>query len=356
MGRACLLLLQRPPHVVGKRILSSLSLTLVTVISHVDGRSFSRTTAPREGASSRGKEKKNLFHCCCTAAVRRTDVASRDMASDKRSTRMRIFMDIDVDESRERYRLAEWFVETWGESHGLARKGQRLEDLRKENRERPVKLREKMKAIRRAFRDSYVAQEEAKKRLVAATKRGESPLMCRTKPANERIIIEMYDDISPLATKNFCLLARGVPGEGGKIKIGKGGKPLSYVGVPFHRVVLGKDLRIIQGGDVTMHNGCGGEAAINNGKPFKDDKLGLRRNIDKRGLVCMCNTGKNTNTSQFFFTLSPQPRLKGKHVVFGEIVLGLDVLDRMEKESHPNEEDAWKPRVPVVVANAGMVP
>jgi len=135
-----------------------------------------------------------------------------------------VFLDIDIDECRSRLGLAEWFVENWGESCGLALKGERLEDLKK--RAGKAGVRKKMKAVRDAFRTHYMAQQEATKRLPSAAARGETPLLCRTKSADERIVVKLYDDIAPLACKNFIMLAKGVPGDRGRIKIGKGGKPL----------------------------------------------------------------------------------------------------------------------------------
>ena len=111
-----------------------------------------------------------------------------------------------------------------GESCGFALKGERLEDLK---RRAGAGVKKKMKAVREAFRTHYMAQEEAKKHLPCASARGETPLLCRTKSAVERIVVKLYDDVAPLATKNFIMLAKGVQGERGRVKIGKGGKPLS---------------------------------------------------------------------------------------------------------------------------------
>ena len=85
-----------------------------------------------------------------------------------------------------------------------------------------------------------MAQEEAKKRLTELSREVKILFICRTKSAKERIVVKLYDDVAPLATKNFIMLANGVQGERGRIKIGKGGKPLSYQNVPFHRVVMTK--------------------------------------------------------------------------------------------------------------------
>jgi len=130
-----------------------------------------------------------------------------------------------------------------------------------------------------------------------------------------RIVIKLYKDDAPLAVENFSRLCLG------KEK----NKLMTYVNCKFHRIVKGF---CCQTGDFLFGNGTGGESVF--GKKFKDDRGGLLRKHDKRGIVSMCNTGKNSNTSQFFFTLGPAPNCDGKHVVFGEIVSGFDVLDAIE--------------------------
>ena len=81
-----------------------------------------------------------------------------------------------------------------------------------------------------------------------------------------------------------------------------------------------------QGGDFTNHNGTGGVSIY--GKKFPDENLTLLHN--KRGLLSMANSGPNTNGSQFFILFAPAPWLDGKHVVFGEMVEGEDVLRSLE--------------------------
>eukprot|EP00730_Choanoeca_flexa_P002649 TRINITY_DN1111_c0_g1_i1.p4 TRINITY_DN1111_c0_g1~~TRINITY_DN1111_c0_g1_i1.p4 ORF type:complete len:112 (+),score=16.51 TRINITY_DN1111_c0_g1_i1:2306-2641(+) len=66
------------------------------------------------------------------------------------------------------------------------------------------------------------------------------------------------------------------------------------------------------------------------GGKFNDEKPGLKLKHDARGILSMANSGKNSNTSQFFITFGPQPKLDGKHVVFGKVVDGLAVLDIIE--------------------------
>jgi hypothetical protein len=77
-------------------------------------------------------------------------------------------------------------------------------------------------------------------------------------------------------------------------------------------------------------NGSGGES-IFNGKKFKDERTGLNLKHDRRGVLSMGNSGKNSNTSQWFITFQSAPQCDGKHVVFGEVVSGWSVLDDMEK-------------------------
>ena len=139
-------------------------------------------------------------------------------------------------------------------------------------------------------------------------------------PPADRVEIRLYPKKSPLAVENFVALCIGFKG-----KSSNTGKPLHYKGCPFHRVVT--DF-VAQAGDIATGTGAGGESIW--GKKFKDDKDGLKIPLDKRGLVAACNQGKNTNTSQFFFSLGPTPKLTGKHVVFGEITQGIEVLDAIE--------------------------
>ena len=85
-----------------------------------------------------------------------------------------------------------------------------------------------------------------------------------------------------------------------------------------------------QGGDFTHHNGQGGESVY--GEYFDDEDL--TKKLDARGLLAMANEGPNTNGSQFFISFKPLPWLDGKHVVFGKVVDGFDMLDEIEKNAH----------------------
>jgi len=119
------------------------------------------------------------------------------------------------------------------------------------------------------------------------------------------IDIELYDHIAPNTCKNFKELC----------------KHNKYSDCPFHRVI---NNFIIQGGDITNHDGTGGTSIY--GEYFADENFELKH--DQPGLISMANSGVNTNNSQFFFTLNHTPELDGKHVVFGKIIKGYnDIKD-----------------------------
>jgi len=110
---------------------------------------------------------------------------------------------------------------------------------------------------------------------------------------------------------------------------------LTYRGSTIHRVVPGF---VMQGGDFIFGNGSGGESIYANGKKFKDEKAGLELKHDKKGILSMGNSGKNSNTSQFFITLDAAPQCDSKHVVFGEIVSGLEVISAVEQQQQQQQQ------------------
>ena len=153
-----------------------------------------------------------------------------------------------------------------------------------------------------------------------------------------RIVFELYNDIVPKTAENFLKLCEG---NAGMAKT-KPDVPLSYKGSIFHRVI--KDF-MCQFGDFTNFNGTGGESIY--GEKFEDENFTVKH--DKPFLLSMANAGPNTNGSQFFITTVPCPWLDGKHVVFGEVVDGYDIVKKVESLGSPS--GATKARI--VVAKSG---
>ncbi|KAI2504532.1 hypothetical protein MHU86_9937 [Fragilaria crotonensis] len=118
----------------------------------------------------------------------------------------------------------------------------------------------------------------------------------------------------------------------------------NFKGCKFHRIIKGF---MAQGGDFTNGDGTGGNSIY--GKCFPDESF--RHTHKGRGMLSMANSGPDTNGSQFFITFKPTPHLDGKHVVFGQVVSGEDVLRAMENVPTGSNN---VPKIPVVVLDCGV--
>merc|ERR1711990_834530 len=156
-----------------------------------------------------------------------------------------------------------------------------------------------------------------------------------------RIEMTLRADVVPKTAENFRALCTGEKGQG------RSGKALHFKGSSFHRVIT---QFMCQGGDFTRGNGTGGESIY--GEKFADEtfagKCGKHTGV---GCLSMANAGPNTNGSQFFICTADTPWLDGKHVVFGNILEGKDVLRACEAVG----SQSGQPSKPVVIADCGQL-
>merc|ERR1711966_565868 len=149
---------------------------------------------------------------------------------------------------------------------------------------------------------------------------------------------ELRADVTPKTAENFRALCTGEKGTG------KSGKPLHFKGSAFHRVIT--DF-MCQGGDFTAGNGTGGESIY--GSKFADENFTLKHTGP--GTLSMANAGPNTNGSQFFICTVVTSWLDGRHVVFGRVTDGMDVVKSIEKVGSQSGKTAKT----VTIADCGQL-
>lgn len=146
------------------------------------------------------------------------------------------------------------------------------------------------------------------------------------------IVCRLFEKEAPVTVKNFTDLAEGKREWKDNVS-SKGGSGALYNGTIFHRVIPNF---MIQGGDPSG-TGMGGP-----GYKFQDETKGSPHKFDKAGKLAMANAGPNTNGSQFFITVAPTPWLTGNHTIFGEVVEGQDVADKIANAQRNRQDRPLK--------------
>merc|ERR1719235_33497 len=198
-------------------------------------------------------------------------------------------------------------------------------------------------AEKKKMREKYPTEEELnawldttcqKSKVDACTLRAQPQVFFDMKIDGEdvgRIVMRLRFDVCPKTCENFRQLCTGEPGFG-------------YKDSSFHRVI--PDF-MCQGGDFTNHNGTGGKSIY--GSKFADENFTLKHTGE--GILSMANAGPNTNGSQFFLCTVKTDWLDGKHVVFGSVTRGIEVVKKIEAVG----SQSGKTAKPVVIADCGQL-
>lgn len=153
-----------------------------------------------------------------------------------------------------------------------------------------------------------------------------------------RVELGLFGAQLPKTVDNFRALCTGEQG------VGKSGHKLHFAGSPMHRII---PRFMAQGGDITRGDGRGGESIY--GARFPDEGFPIKHG--PAGALSMANSGPDSNGSQFFITLTETPWLDGHHVVFGRVLIGMDVMQRIEKAGSPSGHPTQR----VIISRSGEI-